>query len=73
MHTGAPLLMTDYFNEDEYLKAERIKFQKELIKSVGGLKSDINSIKEDMKSIKMRPSAKNQIKDGISKKALEIK
>lgn len=39
--------MNDYFTEDEYLKAERAKFQKELIKSVGGVKSYINSIRED--------------------------
>ena len=37
-----------------------------------GIKSYLNSIKEDFKSIKMRPSAQAQIKAGVEKKRQEL-
>lgn len=37
-----------------------------------GVKSYVNSIKEDLKSLKLKPKSKPLIKDSIQRKKLEI-
>ncbi len=42
------------------------------MQSVFGLKSYVNSIKEDLKSIKLKPKSKEQVMQTIQKKKGEI-
>jgi hypothetical protein len=65
--------MKDLASEGHLLKEKRNDFQKELLNSVYGLKSYINSIKEDFKRLKMQKGAKIlQIKEEIQRKKIEV-
>ncbi len=54
------------------MKGKRMEFRKELLDSTYKVKSYINAIHEDMKSLKMRPGAASQIKASIDNKRQEI-
>ncbi|CDW87601.1 UNKNOWN [Stylonychia lemnae] len=64
--------MQDLKSEEYHQSIKRQDFQKQLYQSVFGLKSYINSIKEDFKTMKMKPKAAAQIKQDIERKQQEI-
>ncbi len=64
--------MMEVFSTGEEQKTNSQIFKQDLIKQVYSVKSDINAIKEDLKGLKMRPSAAPTIKLSIEKKKTTI-
>lgn len=60
--------MSEVYAEEQNLKGKRMEFRKELLNAIYGIKSYINSIHEDRKSLKMRPGAASQINASIEHK-----
>ena len=69
---GMPFAMSDVYNEVDEIRARTAEFQKELVSSVYGVKAYINSIRENFKTLKMRPGAAAAIKASNAKKKEEI-
>jgi hypothetical protein len=64
--------MSEVYAAEQDMKGKRMEFRKELLDSTYKVKSYINAIHEDMKSLKMRPGAASQIKASIDNKRQEI-
>eukprot|EP00347_Sterkiella_histriomuscorum_P002541 403367752 len=64
--------LQDLKTEAYHMEVARSDFQKQLFQSVFGVKSYVNSIKEDLKTMKMKPKNAPQIKLEIEKKRQEI-
>lgn len=64
--------MSEVFTECEEMTQKRMDFQKGLLSAVYGVKAYVNSVREDQKTLKMRPGAATAIKANIDKKRAEI-
>lgn len=68
-YNGPPLHMSEVFTECEQTAASRVDFHKGLLSAVYGIKAYINSVREDYKTLKMRPGQQATIKANIDKKS----
>ena len=64
--------MSEVFTDCESMSQRRLDFQRGLLSAVYGVKACVNAVREDFKSLRMKPQSAPVIRAAIEKKRGEI-